>query len=317
MVRTDTQSRSSTDDHQDEEVATLGQTPGPPPDHGAPNTDPPHRWEIIRDEIVREILGGTYPPGSLLPSNAQIQQRWGVSSTTSRKVLSELADAGWARSQGTRGYIATAGPQAQQYRTADNLRGAQGATIVDPQPHLPASHAHDAQDRPAALPRPAHTVPLAGGIAPILTTVTNVSVQPEPAPSEVAHALTLPGPGAPVLVRRHVLTDSTGRIPVELWAAYLPPDLPGDGPLAKPEPITATWPQALSTHTAHSVTTASSHIRARRPDPYEAHALNLSTADIVLIRATTFYAEGKPISHAISVWPADSTQLSAESHSVT
>lgn len=297
----------------------MGQTAGPPPE-GATTADAPHRWQSIRDEIIAEIIAGTYPPGSLLPSNARIQQRWEVSSTTSRKVLAELADAGWARSQGTRGYIATTGPHPEQARSGDAVREASPPTVIDPPPpatsqQRPASP--QAAHAPFALPRPQHTVPLAGTIAPTLTTIIGRSVQPEPAPAEVAHALQLPAPGAPVLVRRHLIADSAGTIPVELWTAYLSADHAGDGPLAQPDPIPGTWPQALTTFTGHAVTTATSHISARRPDPYEAHALNLTTADIVLARATTLYAEGRPISYAVSVWPASSTQMSAEDHSVT
>jgi DNA-binding GntR family transcriptional regulator len=317
MLRVDMQSRSSSDDRKKQEVATMGQTAAPPP-QGAATTDATHRWQSIRDEIIAEIIAGTYPPGSLLPSNAQIQQRWKVSSTTSRKVLAELADAGWARSQGTRGYIATPGPHPEQARIGDAVREANPPTVIDQpaasqQEPAPPQAAH----APFPLPRPQHTVPLAGTIAPTLTTITGRSVQPEPAPAEVAHALQLPAPGAPVLVRRHVIADSTGTVPVELWTAYLDSDHAGDGPLAQPEPLPGTWPQALTTYTGHTVTTGTSHISARRPDPYEAHALNLTTADIVLARATTLYAEGGPVSYAVSVWPGTSTHLSAEDHSVT
>lgn len=288
----------------------MGQPPGVSPQEP---TDPTFRWRAVYDQIVQGILEGQYPPGSLLPSNARIQQHWGVSSTTSRRVLAELADAGWAISQGTRGYIATAGPHDAQYRMGQEIRDMQAPTITDPPlrgTQSPLTQPH--QTPQSALPRPQHTVPLTGDIPALLTTITNTTVHAEPAPPDVAHALRLPRPGAPVIVRRHILTDSTGAIPVDLWAAYLDAQHAADGPLGRPDPITANWPEALATHTGLPVTSASSQLYARRPDTYEATALHLTTADIVLVRTTTLFNQDDPLSYTVNVWPADSTRVAAE-----
>jgi DNA-binding GntR family transcriptional regulator len=302
-------------------VATLGQQQGGSPSEPTPNaTDPTLRWRAIYDQIVQDILAGQHPPGSLLPSNAQIQQHWGVSSTTSRRVLAELADAGWSISQGTRGYIATAGPHDAQFRMGQEIRDAQRPTVADPRaPGIPSGYGpppYQAQATPA-LPRPQHTVPLAGDIPSLLTTVTNVSVHAEPAPADVAHALGLSGPGAPVIVRRHVAVDSTGVIPVDLWTAYLDPHRIADGPLSQPDPIDGAWSEAVATHTGLPVTAANAHIYARRPDTYEAAALHLTTADIVLVRTTTLLSNDEPLSYAVNVWPADSTRLAAKRYPLT
>ena len=45
------------------------------------------------------------------PHIREIMERWEVSTTTARKVLDELAAAGYARKEGTRGHISTGGPQ--------------------------------------------------------------------------------------------------------------------------------------------------------------------------------------------------------------
>ena len=67
-------------------------------------------YASIRDQLASEITAGTYPAGALLPSIREIMERWEVSTTTARKVLDELAAAGYARKEGTRGAISTGGP---------------------------------------------------------------------------------------------------------------------------------------------------------------------------------------------------------------
>ena len=47
-------------------------------------------------------------------------ERWEVSTTTARKVLDELAAAGFARKEGTRGHISTGGPRRGQRRPRGN-----------------------------------------------------------------------------------------------------------------------------------------------------------------------------------------------------
>ena len=68
-------------------------------------------YASIRDQLASEITAGIYPAGALLPSIREIMERWEVSTTTARKVLDELAAAGYARKEGTRGAISTGGPQ--------------------------------------------------------------------------------------------------------------------------------------------------------------------------------------------------------------
>src|SRR3981189_2507185 len=60
-------------------------------------------YASIRDQLASETPAGVYPAGALLPSIREIMERWEVSTTTARKVLDELAAAGYARKEGTRG----------------------------------------------------------------------------------------------------------------------------------------------------------------------------------------------------------------------
>jgi DNA-binding transcriptional regulator YhcF (GntR family) len=69
-------------------------------------------YESIRDELIVYIDRGIYPVGALLPSIRDISGRWGVSTTTARRVLAELVTAGYARPDGTRGHVVTASASA-------------------------------------------------------------------------------------------------------------------------------------------------------------------------------------------------------------
>ncbi|WP_267898965.1 GntR family transcriptional regulator [Thermomonospora amylolytica] len=284
----------------------------------------------IRDEIVRAIQVGQIPPGSPLPSNSQIQQRWNVSHKTSRRVLQELAAIGWAKRDSTRGYIAVLGPplvlshvpghdpdQTDIDRTRDDYgqtpayppayqTGQQTAPYAGPAPQAP----------PYAQPRPQHTVPLGGMIPPDLTRPARIHVSSETAPRHVAAALGMPDPFARVLVRRCVFTDPRHANPVELRTTYLP-DLDPTGPLAEvleqPDP----WASDLARHVLRTPFIGTSDIYARPADTYETAALHLAPPALVLVRATTTYDESRsPIEHTVSVWPAESTRITATAHRI-
>ena len=83
-------------------------------------------YASIRDQLVSEIAAGVYPAGALLPSIREIMERWEVSTTTARKVLDELAAAGYARKEGTRGAHLDRGPAIRASAVRGRTR-AQGA----------------------------------------------------------------------------------------------------------------------------------------------------------------------------------------------
>src|SRR5215468_2851596 len=116
-----------------------------------PPTTTTRMYASIRDQLASEITAGVYPAGALLPSIREIMERWEVSTTTARKVLDELAAAGYARKEGTRGHIATGGPH--------------------PGPAPSAGEPARKAPPPAAVPGrltvwPVHTIPANGSIEP-------------------------------------------------------------------------------------------------------------------------------------------------------
>jgi GntR family transcriptional regulator len=254
------------------------------------------RYESIRDEIANEINSGVYPAGALLPSIREIMQRWQVSTTTARRVLDELAAAGYARKEGTRGHISTGG----------QLTG-QAPAGLTPARQAPASQGPVSG---RLTIRPTHTIPAGGSILPDAHThIAALDVRAESAPPDAALALRLPDPTQPVIVRRRLLAASDGT-PVQLRTSYLPAQLAQNTPLAHPEPISEPWTTALAQHLGGTTPTiAASHITARHPTHDEAPALALPLDAAVLVREDTHHRDGTPIDFTRTIWPGDSTRL--------
>jgi DNA-binding GntR family transcriptional regulator len=258
------------------------------------------RYESIRDEIANEINSGVYPAGALLPSIREIMQRWQVSTTTARRVLDELAAAGYARKEGTRGHISTGGPPTGQAPAG-----------LTPARQAPASQGPVSG---RLTIRPTHTIPAGGSILPDAHThIAALDVRAEPAPPDAALALRLPDPNQPVIVRRQLMAAADGT-PVQLRTSYLRAHLAENTPLAQPEPIPEPWTTALADHLGGVATLIASHITARHPTHGEGPALALPLDAVVIVREDTHHDDhGTPIDFTRTVWPGETTRLSATS----
>ena len=248
-------------------------------------------YEIVRDELIDEIKSGAYPPGALLPSMREITVRWTVSTTTARKVLSELVAAGWARSQGTKGYVAaipSAGGEAPG-------SGEDVAASTGPSVGLGAI-------------RSPQVVPVDGSLEAVTTAL---DVRQEPAPAEVALALRLTDPRAPVIVRRRLAVDANGS-PVQLRVSYTAREVAEGTPLASSDTVDEPWLEALTEHTQKRLTLAESVISARHPTDTEAAMLALAPTACVLVRVDVINDEdGQPIDCTMTIWPGDTTRINA------
>lgn len=262
---------------------------------GTPPTTATRIYASIRDQLASEITAGVYPSGALLPSIREIMERWEVSTTTARKVLDELAAAGFARKEGTRGHISTGGPQAAPAPSAGD-RGRKAPP-------------------PAAVPGrltvwPVHTIPASGSIDPDPDSgLTTIDVRAERPPADAAIALGITGPSRQVIVRRR-LVAAPDNTPVQFRISYLPAELAEGTPIAQPQAITDAWPAALSTYLGKQVRLASSHITARHPNQEEAAALALASDAAVLVREDIHEDQHRaPIDYTRTVWPGDTTRL--------
>lgn len=67
-------------------------------------------YRRIADTLIAEIRAGTYQAGGQLPSLTQINARYGVSASSSRKAYDVLIAEGWVRSARGAGYFVTDAP---------------------------------------------------------------------------------------------------------------------------------------------------------------------------------------------------------------
>lgn len=71
-----------------------------------------HRFNEVASALREQIARGVLSPGSLLPTERELQAAFSVSRTTVRRALATLIEAGWAEQKPNRGVIAKLGPQA-------------------------------------------------------------------------------------------------------------------------------------------------------------------------------------------------------------
>jgi DNA-binding GntR family transcriptional regulator len=251
------------------------------------------RYASIRDQLASEITAGVYPAGALLPSIREIMQRWEVSTTTARRVLDELAAAGFGRMEGTRGHISAGGAP----------------------PAPPAGEYARKTPPPIAVPgrlivRSVHTIPASGSITPDTDgELAALDVRTERPPADAALALGVTDPTRPVIVRRRLLA-AADETPVQFRVSYLPAELAERTPIAQPHAIPDAWPAALSTYLGRRVRLASSHLTARHPTPEEAAALALASDAAVLVREDIYQdRRGSPVDFTRTIWPGDATRL--------
>jgi DNA-binding GntR family transcriptional regulator len=252
-------------------------------------------YASIRDQLASEIAAGVYPAGALLPSMREIMQRWEVSTTTARKVLDELAAAGFARKEGTRGHISAGGPQAPQDQpTGEQARKAPPPTAV--------------QGRLTVWP--AHTIPASGSLNPGTDgEVAALDVRTERPPADAAMALGITDPARQVIVRRRLLAAADGT-PVQFRISYLAAELAENTPIAQPEALPDAWPTVLATCLGNQVRLARSHVTARHPNHEEAAALALASDAAVLVREDLHEdRRSNPVDYTRTVWPGDTTRL--------
>src|SRR5260370_12358709 len=205
-------------------------------------------YASIRDQLASEITAGTYPAGALLPSIREIMERWEVSTTTARKVLDELAAAGYARKEGTRGHISTGGPPAGPASAAGE----------------PARKAPPPAGVPGRLTIwPAHTIPAHGSVSQGEDDgLAALDVRAERPPADAAIALGITDPARQVIVRRR-LAATPDNTPVQFRVSYVPAELAARTPIAQPAAIPDPWPAPLTAYLGPQVRLASSPVPAR------------------------------------------------------
>jgi DNA-binding GntR family transcriptional regulator len=248
-------------------------------------------WESIRDQLIDDIESGRIPAGALLPSMRELTAKLTISTTTARRALAEVVASGYARSEGTRGNVSN-GPQ---------------ALWADSAPEVKTTHAAPSTVSAGTLRvRPPQAVGLSDEAG---AESGSVDVRTETAPAEIALALRLPDPAAPVLVRRQLEVDRHGT-PLRFQARYIAEGHAEGTPLAAPEPLELPWADAIAQLANVPNWKADAYVTARHPSDSEAAMLGLSPTACVLVKVELLVDKTRnPLAYAVSVWPAEGTRL--------
>jgi GntR family transcriptional regulator len=161
------------------------------------------RWREVAQALREAIAADTYPPGTKIPKEEELQQQYDVSRTTIRRAVAQL--------------------------TAEGLLTPvrRGGTTVREQPERTVLALDTQAWRDELGYYFSQTVQN-------LRALTTPTVAQSPCPPDIAPLLGI-APGDPVVVRDRVMGDpATGRV-VQLATSYLPADLAAGTVLAQPE----------------------------------------------------------------------------------
>jgi len=208
------------------------------------------KYVRLLQTVQDRIRAGTYPLGSLLPSEAELLREFDVSRQVVIRAMLILEQDGWIRGEQGRGRVVLGVPEQHG--------GSHGAT------------------------RLAQAETGMGQVA-----VKVLSAGPVKAPARIASALRV-RTGAPVVARRRLLyADGIG--PVELCTTYVTPgmaagtDITADAPL--PDGVVA----HLRTHKRIVFDQAEEEISARLPTAEEAQLLEIGPRDVLLTLLVTVH----------------------------
>jgi DNA-binding GntR family transcriptional regulator len=230
----------------------------------------PPKYAQVVAEIKRRIESGEYAPGSLLPSEHQLVDSFGVSRPTIVKSLSALRQDGWIDTQQGRGSFVRGRPA---------LAGAERT-------------------------RPAHSV-----LEVPETQLSGKLIQAgvKLAPAYVTNLLGLE-PGAKAFLRQRLLAD--GGESVELASLWLPLEVAKGTELASAELLGESIRQHLQARKKVRLDHAVERISARKPTGEEAGLLEVAAdAPVLNVIVTAYDAVSKPVHVTDIVLPGDRHEI--------
>ncbi len=231
----------------------------------------------VVEDLRRQIIDSTLPPGAPIPSRMQLTQRYGVGETAARHALRVLAQEGLIVGRVGAGHYVRERPA---------LTPLHRSKVYDRQPHFAADMR--AQGRQPTWDRRSESV--AAG-------------------PEIARRLRLPERG-PVLRTRYVFRVD-GR-PSQLATSYEPSG-PGRGRTAPAEADeTGEDRPDLITRLAHAgvrITEITEDVYLRVPRPEESDLLELPSGTHIMHIERTHWAGDRPVETSDTVIPGDKFRL--------
>jgi DNA-binding GntR family transcriptional regulator len=228
------------------------------------------KYAQVVAEIKKRIERGDYPPGSLLPSEHQLVEDFGVSRPTVVKALSSLRQDGWIDTQQGRGSFVRGRPA---------LAGAERTRPAESVLELPEAE-------------------LSGEL---------VQAGVKVAPGYVTALLGLTA-GAKAFLRQRVLTEDG--VPVELASIWLPLELASGTGLASPELLDESIRHHIETRKRVRFDHAVERISARQPAGEEAELLRVQPdAPVLNVIVTAYDATARPLQVTDLVLPGDRHEI--------
>jgi DNA-binding GntR family transcriptional regulator len=226
----------------------------------------PPKYAQVVAEIKRRIESGEYAPGSLLPSEHQLVESFGVSRPTIVKSLSALRQDGWLETQQGKGSFVRGRPA---LAGAERTRPAQG--ILE----LPETK-------------------LSGSL---------IQAGVKLAPAYVTTLLGLEQ-GARAFLRQRLLSDDGE--PVELASVWLPLELAKGTDFASPDLLGESVRHHLQARKKVRLDHAVERISARKPTGEEAGLLGVAAdAPVLNVVVTAYDAQARPVHVTDIVLPGD------------
>ncbi|MFG2183181.1 GntR family transcriptional regulator [Streptomyces abikoensis] len=211
------------------------------------------RYLQIADDLAEQIRAGTLPPGTQVPSESEVMERYGVSQGTVRKAVAELRTAGLVETHHGRGsYVMASRPVHR--KSSDRFR---------------RSHRRSGKAAYLAEAEQAGQKP----------NVQVLYVGPTEAPVEIAEHMGVPAGEKVLARRRRYLSDGA---PTEEATSYLPWDVAEAIPeLSHENPGRGGIYARLEEH-GHTLHEYVETVRARLATKQEASALHLSPGSPVI-----------------------------------
>jgi len=230
----------------------------------------PPKYAQVVAEIKRRIERGDYPAGSLLPSEHQLVEEFGVSRPTIVKSLAALRLDGWIDTQQGRGSF---------------VRGRPALADVE-------------RTRPAGDLLELPEIDMSGEL---------VQAGVKVAPLHVTNLLGLE-PGAKAFLRQRLLSQDGE--PVELASVWLPLDLAAGTDLSSPELLTESLRHHLRVRKKVRFDHAVERITARHPTGEESSLLHVSgDAPVLGVIVAVYDATRTPVQVVDLVLPGERHEL--------
>lgn len=260
----------------------------------------------VVEDLRRQIVDGTLPPGASVPSRAQLTRKYGVGETAARHALRVLAAEGLIYGRVGSGHYVRERPALAPLTRWPPPDAApdSGATRHPTSTIGFPGHVSPAAASGGQVPQPFTGLPPHHGRR--LTWAWRTERMPAPHP--VADRLRVPE-STPVLHTRYIIR-SNGR-PLQLISSYTPLDLVPSPEPAEPATGTAEGadggPGILARLSALGlkVTKAVESVQARVPEPTESDALQLATGVCVLHVERTHWTADRPVETSDTVVSAD------------